>query len=136
MMWSMQIERSMAVYSDWGAASALGVVLLVITIGLLWLVSRIVRFGALVGARMMLGRAATTTGITHLHRLWLYGVAGLVILFLVAPTLLVIPMSFSASRFLEFPPPAWSLALVPGLCRLGRMARRHDCVVPPQRSAR
>jgi hypothetical protein len=29
--------------------------------------------------------------------------------FLVAPTLLVIPMSFSASRFLEFPPPAWSL---------------------------
>ena len=58
---------------------------------------------------MMLGRAATTTGITHLHRLWLYGIAGLVILFLVTPTLLVIPMSFSASRYLEFPPPAWSL---------------------------
>lgn len=41
MMWAMQIERSIAVYSDWGAASALGVVLLVITLGILWLVSRL-----------------------------------------------------------------------------------------------
>ena len=48
MTWSMQIERSMAVYSDWGAASALGVVLLVITVGVLWLVSRLVSFGAMV----------------------------------------------------------------------------------------
>ena len=54
-------------------------------------------------------RHATATGITHLRRLWLYGFVGLVILFLIAPTLLVVPMSFSASRFLEFPPPAWSL---------------------------
>ena len=35
MMWSMQIERSIAVYADWGAASALGVVLLVVTLGIL-----------------------------------------------------------------------------------------------------
>lgn len=41
MMWAMQIERSIAVYSDWGAASALGVVLLVITLGILWLLSRL-----------------------------------------------------------------------------------------------
>lgn len=40
MMWAMQIERSMAVYADWGAASALGVVLLVITLGVLWIFSR------------------------------------------------------------------------------------------------
>lgn len=39
MMWAMQIERSIAVYSDWGAASALGVVLLVITLGILWILS-------------------------------------------------------------------------------------------------
>jgi putative spermidine/putrescine transport system permease protein/spermidine/putrescine transport system permease protein len=39
MMWAMQIERSVAVYSDWGAASALGVVLLVITLGIFWLLS-------------------------------------------------------------------------------------------------
>ena len=41
MMWSMQIERSLSVYSDWGAASALGVVLLVITLAMLWLFSRL-----------------------------------------------------------------------------------------------
>lgn len=43
MMWAMQIERSLAVYSDWGAASALGVVLLVITLAMLWLFSRVTR---------------------------------------------------------------------------------------------
>lgn len=48
MMWSMQIERSMAVYADWGAASALGVVLLVITVGLLVVVSRLVSLNSLV----------------------------------------------------------------------------------------
>ena len=37
MMWAMQIERSMAVYADWGAASALGVVLLVLTLLFLWI---------------------------------------------------------------------------------------------------
>ena len=46
MMWSMQIERSIAVYSDWGAASALGVVLLVMTMGILWLVSRLANIGS------------------------------------------------------------------------------------------
>jgi putative spermidine/putrescine transport system permease protein/spermidine/putrescine transport system permease protein len=49
MMWAMQIERSIAVYADWGAASALGVVLLGMTLGILWLVSRLVGIGALVG---------------------------------------------------------------------------------------
>jgi putative spermidine/putrescine transport system permease protein/spermidine/putrescine transport system permease protein len=45
MMWSMQIERSIAVYADWGAASALGVVLLAVTLflfGVLALVTRLV----------------------------------------------------------------------------------------------
>src|SRR5262249_27092448 len=37
MMWSMQIERNVSYYDDWGAASALGVVLLVLTLGILWL---------------------------------------------------------------------------------------------------
>jgi putative spermidine/putrescine transport system permease protein len=34
---------------------------------------------------------------------------GLVCLFLVAPSLVVIPMSFSAAELLAFPPPGWSL---------------------------
>lgn len=57
----------------------------------------------------MLRRPATSTQITHLGRLWLYVLCALVLLFLVAPTLLVIPMSFSGSRYLSFPPESWSL---------------------------
>lgn len=57
----------------------------------------------------MLNRPATDTQITHLRRLWLYVLCALVIVFLVAPTLLVIPMSFSDSRYLTFPPESWSL---------------------------
>ena len=44
MMWSMQIERSIAVYADWGAASALGVILLVVTLAILGVMTRV--FGA------------------------------------------------------------------------------------------
>jgi putative spermidine/putrescine transport system permease protein len=56
-----------------------------------------------------LDRHATETQITHRARLWLYAVAALVMIFLVVPTLIVIPMSFSASQYLEFPPREWSL---------------------------
>lgn len=56
----------------------------------------------------MFSRPATETQITHGQRLWLYVLAGLVILFLVLPSLLVIPLSFSDSRYLAFPPPGWS----------------------------
>ena len=49
MMWSMQIERNVSIYADWGAASALGVVLLVSTLGILWLVGRIIGFEKVVG---------------------------------------------------------------------------------------
>ncbi|TPJ81915.1 ABC transporter permease [Mesorhizobium sp. B2-5-13] len=56
-----------------------------------------------------LGRSVTPTQISNLNRLWLYvfGVAALT--FLVLPTLIVIPMSFSASQYLEFPPREYSL---------------------------
>ena len=56
-----------------------------------------------------LKQSATDTQITHGARLWLYVVAVLVMVWLVIPTLLVIPMSFSASQYLEFPPREWSL---------------------------
>jgi putative spermidine/putrescine transport system permease protein len=42
-------------------------------------------------------------------RLWLYLLGALVLAFLVVPTLIVVPMSFSASQYLEFPPRQWSL---------------------------
>ena len=47
--------------------------------------------------------------IPHARRLWLYALGGGVLLFLMAPSLIIIPMSFSDSAFLQFPPPAWSL---------------------------
>ena len=52
---------------------------------------------------------ATATQVTHGQRLWLYAVAALVLAFLVLPTLIVIPMSFSGAQYLEFPPREWSL---------------------------
>ena len=55
-----------------------------------------------------LAQPASDTQITHGGRLWLYGVAALIMLFLIIPTLIVIPMSFSASQYLEFPPRNWS----------------------------
>lgn len=56
----------------------------------------------------MLGRPATETQISHGQRLWLYVLGALVLLFLILPSLLVIPLSFSDSRYLAFPPPGWS----------------------------
>ena len=52
---------------------------------------------------------ATATQVTHGQRLWLYAVAALVLAFLIVPTFIVIPMSFSESQYLEFPPREWSL---------------------------
>jgi putative spermidine/putrescine transport system permease protein len=56
-----------------------------------------------------LARSASETQITHGARLWLYALAAIVMAFLVIPTLIVIPMSFSGSQYLEFPPRHWSL---------------------------
>ncbi|HVI91053.1 MAG TPA: ABC transporter permease [Dongiaceae bacterium] len=46
--------------------------------------------------------------ITHWQRWWLYGLTGLAIFFLVLPSLIVIPMSFSGTNSMMFPPPVWS----------------------------
>lgn len=56
-----------------------------------------------------LDRPATETQITHRRRLWLYAFCMSVMIFLVVPSLIVIPMSFSDSQYLEFPPRVWSL---------------------------
>lgn len=56
-----------------------------------------------------LSAPASETQITHARRLWLYALAGVTMFFLVVPSLIVIPMSFSESQYLEFPPREWSL---------------------------
>lgn len=47
--------------------------------------------------------------IPHMRRLWLYALVTLVLTFLVLPVLIVIPISFSDSQFLQFPPEQLSL---------------------------
>ncbi|MFK8081145.1 MAG: ABC transporter permease [Granulosicoccus sp.] len=56
-----------------------------------------------------LKRPASNTQIVHGRRIWLYVVAAIIMLLLVIPSFIVIPMSFSDSKFLEFPPENWSI---------------------------
>ncbi|MDQ6794133.1 MAG: ABC transporter permease [Chloroflexota bacterium] len=42
-------------------------------------------------------------------RLLLIALGGLTVFFLVVPTLIIVPMGFSSSQILTFPPPGWSL---------------------------
>ena len=51
---------------------------------------------------------ASDTQITHGGRFWLYLLAAIIMLLLVIPSFIVIPMSFSNSQYLEFPPETWS----------------------------
>lgn len=46
--------------------------------------------------------------VPHRQRLWLYIFVGLVIFYLVVPTLVVIPVSFTSTTALLFPPQGWS----------------------------
>lgn len=48
------------------------------------------------------------THISHRSRIWLYVFSGLVIFYLVAPALIVIPISFSGTTSMIFPPSSWS----------------------------
>lgn len=48
-MWAMRIESSVNLYANWGAASALGVVLLVVTLGILWALNRLFSINRLFG---------------------------------------------------------------------------------------
>jgi putative spermidine/putrescine transport system permease protein len=47
--------------------------------------------------------------VSHRSRIWLYVVVGLVIFFMIAPTLVVVPVSFSSTTALIFPPRGLSL---------------------------
>ena len=112
-MVSMKIVSNIELFVNWGAASALGVVLLVLTMIILWVASRFLKLDQIAGGGQLMLRwlksPATETQITHGQRLWLYVFAVIIMVLLVTPTLIVIPMSFSDSQYLEFPPETWSL---------------------------
>ncbi|MDA7792465.1 ABC transporter permease [bacterium] len=56
-----------------------------------------------------LDKHVSETQIKLKHRLWLYVFSVIVLFLLIVPSLIVIPMSFSDSQYLEFPPSGWSL---------------------------
>ena len=53
-------------------------------------------------------RHVSETQIKFKDRLWLYVFSGLILFLLIVPSLIVIPMSFSDSQYLEFPPKNFS----------------------------
>lgn len=56
--------------------------------------------------------AAATHGDRRLWewaRVSIWGLAGLILLYLILPTFVIVPLSFSSERYLSFPPPGWSL---------------------------
>src|SRR5262249_12564402 len=129
MMWSMQIERNVSYYGDWGAASALGVVLLVLTLGILCLLGRLIGFDKLTGARWPAGEPS--------HRFPDYTPASLVALRTSRPDRPVPDCAQSARHSAQLlglalpdvPAPGLVDTLVYGLFRGHRMARGDLCLV-------
>ena len=56
-----------------------------------------------------LNKNVSETQIRLKNRLWLYILSFITLFLLIVPSLVVIPMSFSSSQYLEFPPREWSL---------------------------
>jgi putative spermidine/putrescine transport system permease protein len=56
----------------------------------------------------MVDRPVPEAPVGRGHRVGLHVATALILLFLILPSLLVIPLSFSADRYLTFPPSGWS----------------------------
>ena len=100
------IQRNIELFSSWGAASAVSMVLLAMVMAVFLLMNR------------FLSLDRVFERLSHETRSQLPATIGLAgaggarrrrPCLLVLPIFIVVPMSFSASRFLSFPPPAWSL---------------------------
>jgi putative spermidine/putrescine transport system permease protein len=57
----------------------------------------------------LFSKHVSETQIRFIDRLWLYIFSGIILFLLIVPSLVVIPMSFSDSQYLEFPPKGFSL---------------------------
>ncbi|AFT90486.1 ABC transporter permease subunit [Paraburkholderia phenoliruptrix] len=127
----MLIERAVNELSDWEAASAMCVILLLAT----FLLYGLYRLVAMVSARryrnaghsrsnllrvatQIMGRLLTASASNWRAKArklsnrpgaaaWITGI--LIVTFLVLPILIILPISFSASPYLDFPPPSLSL---------------------------
>jgi putative spermidine/putrescine transport system permease protein len=95
---------------DFGGAGAMGVFLLLVTLAVLGVSRR------LAGQRVSAVAAGSPPARTHNRgrqptevRPWLKVHTVIVAILLAAPTLVVIPMSFSSGQTFQFPPEGWSL---------------------------
>ena len=95
---------------DFGGAGAMGMFLLVVTLVVLGLSRRLAGQNiAVAAAGGQPTRAGASGDRSAPVRPWLRVHTTIVAIILVAPTLVVIPMSFSASETFRFPPDNWSL---------------------------
>jgi putative spermidine/putrescine transport system permease protein len=91
---------------DFGGAGALGTVVLVLAMVLLLVISRFGRGAGAVGV----AAGAATGGNGRSTNGWGGRIAVVIVgIILLAPTLVVIPMSFSAGNTFQFPPSEWSI---------------------------
>ena len=121
-MIAMMIQFHLQEQLDWGMAAALAIVLLVMTLALFWLFQR--RFGldrlwgGVAGGGSLVDTIGSGGAYRRSHGGRLALVAGaLVGIFLLAPIVMVFPLSLSRSPFLVFPPPSYSLRWFEGLLR-------------------
>ena len=135
---SMLIENQVGVALNWGFASALGVVLLLLTttatIAGAMLVVKVASRAFAVGGVRLIGSVSVNAHRRAPLAVWIF--AGLVLFFLVFPIFVVIPISFSAANYLQFPPKSLSLALVRGLFRRPWMGRRDAAELQGRHSRR
>jgi putative spermidine/putrescine transport system permease protein len=92
---------------DFGGAGAMGMLLLLVTLSVLGLSRRLA--GPNIAAVAAVGQRGRASGArTSEVRPWLRAHTAVVSFLLVAPTLVVIPMSFSSAQTFRFPPSGWS----------------------------
>jgi putative spermidine/putrescine transport system permease protein len=127
-MIAMMIQFHLQEQLDWGMAAALAIVLLAITLAIFWWFQRVFGLDRLWGG-MQGGAAADSLGHARASTRrrsaagWLAILAGgAVAVFLIAPIVMVFPMSLSRSPFLVFPPPSYSWRWYENLLNQGKWA--------------
>ncbi len=94
---------------DWAMAAALAIVLLATTLALFWVFQRFFGVDRLFGSSGLGSGGGGPIGGRHGGGRWALVVAGLAVgVFLIAPILVVFPMSLGKSPFLAFPPDEYS----------------------------
>ena len=108
-MIAMLIENNINRTLNWELAAALSAVLLIFTLTLFVIFQRYFGFDKLLTDNSQKGVSQNHKNDNSPSRFIMYFMGMVVCVFLIAPILIVFPMSLSASPFLEFPPQEYSL---------------------------